>query len=267
VHKGRPDLAVLWTSQEHVGGSYKNATPGVVKLHNARYYQEGWAHDCRYFTAFTGKGCKVFPGVPRMCNGGKASCGPEMEHISSCQPGHENIDPSLPKHGSVVTISQYFGDTFYHFLAEDLTRALPLLDKILADKDIMVHVYNHSVGFVAEALQLIGIARERLIHGDGCAKVLYIPEPVGCGGPSFEMLHMTRRKLQHALGCPVPRMDSSKYVVMIKRHGARSVENHDGVKAALEHRLGSREVNSEQCCTVLRACADVFHLFFSSACC
>ncbi len=246
MRRGRPDLAVLWTSQEYVGGAYRENLPGAVTLHNARYYSDGWAHDCRSFTAFTGKGCKEFSGMPPMCDGGKIPCSSGREHILSCQPGYENLNPSLPKHGRVVTISQVYGDTFYHFLAEDLPRAMPLLDEILSDKTILVHVYNPGASFVTDALQLIGIPRERLIQGDGCAKVLYIPEPVGCGGPSFEMLHMTRRRLHRALGCPVPRVDASKYVVMIKREGTRRVENHDAVKAALDSVLKSHEVSKQR---------------------
>ncbi len=246
VRKGRPDLAVFWASQEYLGGPYQENPPGVVTMHNARYYPEGWAHDCRNFTAFTGKGCAVFSQMPSMCDGGKTPCGSGMEHISSCQPDHPNINPSLPKHGRVVTIAQVYGQAFYHFLAEDLTRAMPLLDEILADKTILVHVYNLDVGFVVDALQLIGIPRQRLIQGDGCAKVLHIPEPVGCGGPSFEMMHMARRRLRRALGCPMPRVDASKYVVMIKRHDTRRVDNHNAVQAMLESGLSSQEVSTER---------------------
>jgi len=183
VRKGLPELAVYWTSQEYAGGNFTDNPPGVLKLNNARYYPEGWAHDCRYFTAFTAKGCRPFKGVPPMCYGNDVPCLRGRSNVLECQPGRETNNPSLPKHGSVVTTSQVYGETFYHFLAEGLTRAMPLLEMILDDKNILVHTYNTAATFVTEAMMLIGVPRERLIQGHGCANVLYIPEPVGCGGP------------------------------------------------------------------------------------
>ena len=237
VQKGRPEWAVHWTSQEYVGGNFTNNPPGVLKLNNARYYPEGWAHDCKYFTAFTGKGCRPFEAVSPMCYGNRVPCLQGCDHVLSCQPGHEKINPSLPKHGSVVTISQVLGDQFYHFLAEGLTRAMPLLEMILDDKNILVHTYNTAATFVTEAMMLIGVPRERLIQGHGCANVLYIPEPVGCGGPSFEMLHMLRRRLRHELKCPSPRLDFPMQIVFIKRKGSRAVGNHYAIKTRLEESL------------------------------
>jgi hypothetical protein len=251
VRDGKLETAVLWAAQqEYDGGTYQGTPPGVVTLYNARYYSDGSAHDCSYFTAFTGKGCREYTGRPLMCDGERMSCNTRREHIQSCQPGHEDIHQLLPKHGRVVTISQVLGDTFYHFLAEDLTRTMPLLDEILADETILVHVFNSGANFAVDALQLIGIPRERLIEGDGCARILYIPEPVGCGGPSFEMLHMTRRRLRAALGCPVHRMDGSKYVVMIRRQDTRKVDNHQDVRAAVESSLRAlpNEVSELQAC-------------------
>jgi hypothetical protein len=187
VQKGRPELSVYWTSQEYAGGNFTDNPPGVLKFNNARYYPEGWAHDCRYFTAFTGKGCRPFKGVPPMCYGNEVLCPRGRSNVLECQPGRETNNPSLPKHGSVVTISQVYGNTFYHFLAEGLTRAMLLLEMILDDKNILVHTYNTDAIFVTEAMMLIGVHKERLIQGHGCANVLWIPEPVGCGGPSFEI--------------------------------------------------------------------------------
>ena len=83
-------------------------------------------------------------------------------------------------------------------------------------------------------MMLIGVPRERLIQGHGCANVLYIPEPVGCGGPSFEMLHMLRRRLLHELKCPPPRLDFPMQIVFIKRKGSRAVGNHYAIKTRLE---------------------------------
>ena len=108
---------------------------------------------------------------------------------------------------------------------------------ILDDKNILVHTYNTDAKFVTEAMMLIGVPRERLIHGHGCAKVLYIPEPVGCGGPSFEMLHMLRRRLRHELKCPSPRLDFPMQIVFIKRKGSRAVGNHYAIKTRLEESL------------------------------
>jgi hypothetical protein len=132
----------------------------------------------------------------------------------------QDVNSSLPKHGSVVTISQVYGNTFYHFLAEGLSRAMPLLEMILDDKNIRVHTYRKGAKFVTEAMMLIGVPKERLIQGNGCANVLYIPEPVGCGGPSFEMLHMIRRRLRHELKCPSPLLDFPMQIVFIKREGS-----------------------------------------------
>ena len=195
------------------------------------------AHDCRYFTAFTAKGCRPFKGVPPMCYGNDVPCLRGRSNVLECQPGRETNNPSLPKHGSVVTTSQVYGETFYHFLAEGLTRAMPLLEMILDDKNILVHTYNTAATFVTEAMMLIGVPRERLIQGHGCANVLYIPEPVGCGGPSFEMLHMLRRRLRHELKCPSPRLDFPMQIVLIKREGSRAVGNHYAIKTRLEESL------------------------------
>jgi hypothetical protein len=168
-----------------------------------------------------------------MCGGAAAYCMAGAESVLACVPGHEATSPYLPKYARVVTISQAFGSEFFHFFAENLTRIMLLLDEILADHSIMVHIFSKEAAFVRDALQLLGVTWDRIVQGDGCAGVLYIPEPVGCGAPSFEMLHWTRRRLRHALGCPMPKNDMFKYVVLIKRFGKREVQNHEEIRGAL----------------------------------
>lgn len=249
--------AALWTAQHYRGEAFSEHIPAVAVMHNARFYPEGWAHDCRVYAASTAKGCKVFDFEPNLCDDTSLPCTPNAEHVHVCL----REGGSLPRYGRVVTVAQFYGQFYFHFTAENLPRLLLLLPEILADEDAKVHITDQKPSFVQEALKIFGVPLTRVIDGHGCARVLFIPEPAGCGAPSLGLLHLTRRHVRKVLGCPVPSKKRGLYVVLQIRRGARAILNQKQLAEELEKKLKDRGVRACSLpCTCACACRKTLYV-------
>lgn len=77
------------------------------------------------------------------------------------------------------------------------------------------------------------------LQGHGCARVIYIPEAVACGTPTFSMVHLLQRNVRMALGCPnLSPLRGGGYAILIYREpGMRHVANHHLVETQLRNSL------------------------------
>ena len=119
-----------------------------------------------------------------------------------------------------VVIGQAYWDSMYHFLIEVFPRIAPLVDMILADPAMLVHVGNAwptpgskewkqmrgSVTYVPRALnELLGIPLDRLVGGRVFAREVVIPEDGYSHNPLRNMwqLEIARVLVEAKLGIPI----------------------------------------------------------------
>jgi len=139
-----------------------------------------------------------------------------------------------PRFEAVATIAHFWGQNYYHFVAENLVRlplVLPVLD---GHKDTVLHVQSRAP-FVLTLLQLVGIVPARVVQGVVAADLAFLPQAVVCGNPSAVMLNL----LRHTLIARMPPPDTSSpaqggcMVLLVKRTGTRAVKNHDELLSEL----------------------------------
>lgn len=63
---------------------------------------------------------------------GSSPSSPDSTHLDSCDPCFQ-----------VVVLTQHFGDAYYHFLVENMSRLTVVLDVILENPDIKVNPGAH----------------------------------------------------------------------------------------------------------------------------
>jgi len=148
-------------------------------------------------------------------------------------PSFSRVQPP-PRFAVVATIAQFWGQNYYHFVAENLVRlplVLPVLD---GHVDALLHVQSRAP-FVLALLQLVGIAPARVVQGVVAADLAFLPQTALCGNPPAAMLNL----LRHTLVARMPPPPSSApaqggcMVLLVKRTGARAVKNHDELRAQL----------------------------------
>jgi len=101
--------------------------------------------------------------------------------------------------GSVVVVSQVWGEGYFHFLFESVARLALVAPWLRGNPDVYVGLVNTNPPFVVEILEGMGIRKERLVATPLCASRVLLPEPVSCFQPSPHHLAALRRELLRAL--------------------------------------------------------------------
>ena len=135
---------------------------------------------------------------------------------------------AVASHKEVFTISQFWGNGFYHGTLEDLPRIAPYLPFLQKHRQIRIHV---PPGI--KYLDLLGIEKRRLttdsvVHAD----ILYMP----AGGPCGNSPLFTTQLLADLIRRNVNLTTSTErnVVVLIKRSKKRWFANHDAIYAMLQ---------------------------------
>ena len=115
--------------------------------------------------------------------------------LHSCRPSND-VSPALPLHlgsiplyNEVFVVSQYWGATIFHRMAEVMPRIALLVDFLKANPEIRILALEVG-GHLAELLEIIGVDRSRLITGVTRAKVVYQPRATACGFPNVQESQM-----------------------------------------------------------------------------
>ena len=152
-----------------------------------------------------------------------------------------------PMYEKAFVISQYWGDQFYHALAEDLPRLAYYYEYLLQHNDIVI--VTRSAGFPHALLEFLGFERDRMASGAVQAKYVYVPEPsVECGYPNVLGLLKLRDIFYQRIQNLYPEVDlkistsNRKTIVLIKRSRGRWLANHDSLKRALEFHFPDSEL-------------------------
>lgn len=129
-------------------------------------------------------------------------------------------DDLFDLHDEVLTIAQFWGEGFFHAVAEEIPRLSVWLPFLREHVNVKIHVYSKQ-RFLFDILRHLGLHPSRIITGHSRARVLYFPAGTRCGAVSFFNGQMLSLHLQASL----PDKDRSS-IVLIKRHQKRYLTHH-----------------------------------------
>ena len=131
-------------------------------------------------------------------------------------------------------MGQYWGASFFHLMVENLPRIAPYLEFLKANPRIMIHAQAVD-GYTAQAIELLGVNRTRLIKGTIRARRVYLPQATPCGFANLQGLqilaHHYRNYLQLLPAIPLQRRPS---ILLIRRSGSRRFTQHSRIQSELE---------------------------------
>jgi Glycosyltransferase 61 len=139
-----------------------------------------------------------------------------------------------PNHDIVISIAQFWGYGYFHFVYENLVR-LPLLLNITATfQQAMVQVVDLN-SFTIEYIQSFGVPHHRIFKGNAAARILIIPQPVLCGRPSSMLLRVLRQVvLQTIISNSTVMSPRGCRILVVNRVGSRRVSNHGDMFTAIQ---------------------------------
>ena len=188
-----------------------SAQRDTLLLNNAWIHPEGHVLQC------DGQGAAV--------SGGSCHSGP---------PPDMTCDATMPSRKTVVVITHYWGQGYFHFFVESLPRLAQFANEHPDLKHaVEIHIpENGGAKHAAEMVALLGFPNT--VSGSIRADRVFIPPPTPCGG-HVHGPHMPRLRtmLLHALGDPAP---VANKLVLVKRAGRRSISNHELLLASLQTR-------------------------------
>ena len=119
-----------------------------------------------------------------------------------------------------ITIAQFWGYGYYHFVGENLPRLMPVLSRF-DTKNYYVHVHQKT-NFVYSFLKLFGIQPQNVLSGNVFARNLLVPESIACGNTPAYLLHEMKSRLLQSLQI---QQNNACNILVIKRQ-TRSILNH-----------------------------------------
>jgi hypothetical protein len=144
-----------------------------------------------------------------------------------------NRPKSTTNFGEVFVISQYWGESYYHVMMEDLPRLAPFLAFLRRNPQIKIHMVEPR-GNTLEFLHALGIDSARLVSGQITSDMIYLPKSTDCGNMSIFEGQLLSHDFHHYIDTQLPsNADNSnkawKSIVLIKRSGSRRFERHDAI--------------------------------------
>jgi hypothetical protein len=174
------------------------------------------------------KGCKFYKQAP-------------PKHLTNCANRSRYLESrNLRRYPKLITISQSFGDTHYHFMMESLVRLATLPPRLYLQKNMKVHIAHLSSplpksrgggegggggGQVKQAampnypewqvelLSFFGVDKRNIISGEVYGRNVLLPSFTSCGTPSRRQVLSLRNVLLNSPHVPIipltPRTTSS----------------------------------------------------------
>ena len=150
---------------------------------------------------------------------------------------HEQFNPEhtrYSRHREVFTITQFWGEGFFHFMVEDLPRIAEYLPFLHRHPEVKVHVADTN-RFTVAYLEELGIAKSRLVSGHVTAGVLYMPGGTRCGCARLFSTQLLSLQLRAGLAGPKP---PQNIVILIKRTKKRWFNHHTDILAMIRRHAG-----------------------------
>ena len=131
----------------------------------------------------------------------------------------------------VFTLTQYWGEAYFHLLAEILPRLPPFITFLHNNPSIMIHVYGIHRPYVTAIYGQFGLTPDRFVYGMIRARVLYLPQSGPCGGsPVFNT--RLQSMIQRSLIQTAP--EQRRTIILIQRSKKRFFIQHQGILQALQ---------------------------------
>lgn len=151
-----------------------------------------------------------------------------------------DVNPVLPQYstnaplyGEVFVVSQLWGTSVFHRMAEVVPRIALFVDFLKSNPEIRI-VASETGGRLGELVEILGLPRTRLVTGIVRARIVYQPRTTGCGFPNVaesQMLsHLYRDYIRQTFP-PQPR----NRLILIRRSGTRRFTEQEGIEKALEN--------------------------------
>lgn len=119
----------------------------------------------------------------------------------------------------VISISQYWGSTYYHYINENLIKLMPLLPYIHAHSGVLIHVAptkdTDQLDYMYSIAEHLGIAKEQLVTDWVEAEVAIMPAATHCGIPRRCDLQVLRREVWRHLVSPEQLRTEAKRVLAL----------------------------------------------------
>ena len=150
---------------------------------------------------------------------------------------HKQFNPKhtwYSRHREVFTITQFWGEGFFHFMVEDLPRIAVYLPFLHRHPEVKVHVAVTN-RFTVAYLQELGIEKSRLVSGHVAAGVLYMPGGTRCGQARLFSTQLLSLRLRAGLAEPKPPRNT---VILIKRTTKRWFKHHTDILAMIRRHAG-----------------------------
>lgn len=151
--------------------------------------------------------------------------------------------PASQKYKRVVTIAEFWGYGYFHFMHENLIR-LPLVFSILDQySDMKIHSHQGK-SFILKLLFMFDIKRDRIVSGHVHADMAFIPEQINCGRPPANLLLLLQKSilqtntflLQHTSH------QSKRQILIVKRERTRELRNHNEILAKVKESFSNYNV-------------------------
>lgn len=120
------------------------------------------------------------------------SCSHSLE--SALQPDVDIPEATLQV-DEVFVISQVFGESYSHFMTENLPRLAPYLEFLRKNPQVLIHVIQPNE-FIQAFLFMLGFDSDRIVIGPVEADMIYLPKSTVCGNFSIFEGQLLARKFQ-----------------------------------------------------------------------
>eukprot|EP00752_Nemacystus_decipiens_P013073 g11562.t1 len=214
-------------------GDWHSAIPTVMSMGDVYFGHNGFIWNEKDFVA------------PNACLSTKL--GPAAASLTANGTSPSRRIESFEK---VVVLTQHFGDAYYHFVVENMSRLTVVLDVLLENPDIKVAVSmtreEDTIAYMFEFLELLGIERGRVLFRNQMhADLAVLPSSTVCLKANEATIMMLRHALLQALypgtGGVAPNL-SQPVILLIVRRKRRGLANSDDVRTALQQSFPSFEV-------------------------
>ena len=146
----------------------------------------------------------------------------------NCKPNFEKHSKtpdasSIPLYDEVFSISQYWGNAFFHKNLEEFPKLGPYIEFLKQHLEIKIHTYEKGE-YTSAILTLLGLDPSRLISGTIRAHQIYLPRGTSCGFSQIQEAqllsdHIRQTIKERATG-------SSKNLVLVRRSQKRFFTEH-----------------------------------------
>ena len=138
----------------------------------------------------------------------------------------------IPCYDEVYVITQYWGNAVFHRMTEIVPRLVLCLQFLNAHPEIRI-LGPEVGGRLAQLLEIIGLAKSRLITGVARAKIVYQPRATGCGFANVQESQMLSRLYRDYIKRTFPSQARNR-LVLIRRSGGRRFTEQKQIEEVLE---------------------------------